>query len=48
MRGIARSGSGSSSNGLEALREYMQTKGVVVAASSEPFDWFEQTGARYS
>ena len=36
-------------NGLEAFHEYTQTKSVVVATSSEPFDWFQQAaGARYS
>jgi acyl-CoA reductase-like NAD-dependent aldehyde dehydrogenase len=27
-------------NGREALREYSQTKSVVVGTSDEPFDWF--------
>lgn len=35
-------------NGLEAWREYTQSKSVVVGCSSAPFDWFVQDEARYS
>lgn len=35
-------------NGLDAFREYSQSKSVVVRTEDAPFDWFEQPDARYS
>uniref|UniRef100_A0A7S1TQ26 Aldehyde dehydrogenase domain-containing protein n=1 Tax=Phaeomonas parva TaxID=124430 RepID=A0A7S1TQ26_9STRA len=35
-------------NGLEAFREYTQSRSVVVRMSDEKFDWFEDPNARYS
>jgi acyl-CoA reductase-like NAD-dependent aldehyde dehydrogenase len=34
-------------NGIEALREYTQTKSVVVGYDDAPFDWFADPNARY-
>ena len=34
-------------NGVEALREYTQTKSVVVGYDDAPFDWFADPNARY-
>jgi acyl-CoA reductase-like NAD-dependent aldehyde dehydrogenase len=34
-------------NGIEALREYTQTKSVVVGFDDSPFDWFDDPNARY-
>ena len=36
-------------NGMDALREYTQSKSVVVNCSDAPFDWFIDSGnVRYS
>jgi acyl-CoA reductase-like NAD-dependent aldehyde dehydrogenase len=35
-------------NGLEAFREYTQTRSVVVNTSDQPFDWFVKETVRYS
>jgi acyl-CoA reductase-like NAD-dependent aldehyde dehydrogenase len=34
-------------NGVSALMEYTQPRSVVVRMDSAPFDWFEQSNARY-
>jgi len=34
-------------NGISAFAEYTQPRSVVVRMDSTPFDWFEQTNARY-
>lgn len=34
-------------NGINALHEYSQPRSVVVRMDDSPFDWFEETNARY-
>jgi len=34
-------------NGVSALMEYTQPRSVIVRMDDSPFDWFEQTNARY-